>query len=220
MRALVHKELREVAGITAVAAVAYLALVVSLVGGGVFERIPGMPAGVQGVPFGGDGFVRPFLVITVVFAVALGFRQSAWESANGTYLFLLHLPRSREAVFLTKLATGLVVLVGCATLPVVGYATWASLPGRHPGPFAWSMTAVAWQLILAVPLMYVGAFLSGLRPGWWFGSRLLPLVTALVCLVLVAEVPWQWPVRGVAVLAAYAALVTNVCFVARTRDYA
>jgi ABC-type transport system involved in multi-copper enzyme maturation permease subunit len=216
MKALVFKELREVLGIALAALGCYAALVLNLMGAKVFDWVPGMPRG-EDVPFF-DGFLTFFGLISVVFAVALGFRQSAWELSRGTYLFLLHLPRSRNAVFLTKLATGAAVLVLCASLPIVAYASWAIVPGRHAGPFEWSMTGPSWQHIGLVLLLYLGAFLSGLRPARWFGTRLLPLVACLALLVLLYWVPW--PLGGLTLLTlAYAGLVSNVCFVARVRDY-
>ena len=218
MRALVYKELREVAGLTALAAVCYVALVSSLMGAKVFDWVPGLPRGVQDVPFVRCGFVQAFTVITAVFAIALGFRQSAWESARGTYLFLLHLPRSREAVFLTKMATGAAVLVGCSALAVVVYAGWAAVPGTQAGPFEWSMTAPAWRLVAATPLAYAGAFLSGLRPARWFGTRLLPLLASLALLVMATDVH-AGPAGMALAACGYAAFVVAVCLVARVRDY-
>ena len=82
MKALAYKELREVFGIAAVATVCYLALVINLMGAKVFDSIPGMPAGTREVPFTGMGFRNVFGLISVVFAAALGFRQSVWESAR------------------------------------------------------------------------------------------------------------------------------------------
>ena len=38
------------------------------------------------------------------------------------------------------------------------------------------MTVPAFQIWLLMPLVYLGAFASGIRPARWFGSRLLPLV--------------------------------------------
>src|ERR1700693_5183086 len=111
MRALTLKELREVFGITAIALAAYLALVINLMGAKVFDWVPGMPAGTTGVPFVDGEFMGWFVFISVVFAIALGFRQSAWESSKGTFLFLLHRPASRDKIFLTKLAAGAGVLL-------------------------------------------------------------------------------------------------------------
>jgi ABC-type transport system involved in multi-copper enzyme maturation permease subunit len=218
MKALVLKELREVCGIAAAALGGYLALVVSLLGGKVFDWVPGMPAGTEEVPFTGGGFAGFFTFVSVLFAVALGFRQSAWESARGTYLFLLHRPVSRDAVFLTKLAVGAGVFLLAAGLPIVLYACWAAVPGHHPSPFGWSLTAPAWRLALLMPLLYLGAFLSGLRPARWFGTRLLPLVASVVLLLLADYLPWALGLPLAAALDGL--LVANVCFVARARDYA
>jgi hypothetical protein len=220
MKALALKELREVFGITAVALGGYLALVVSLMGGKVFDWVPGMPHGTEEVPFTGGGFTTFYTFVSVVFAVALGFRQSAWESSRGTYLFLLHRPVPRDVIFLTKLATGAGVFLLCASLPVVAYAWWAAVPGHHPSPFAWPMTGPAWRLAFLMPLLYLGAFLSGLRPARWFGTRLLPLVAAVVLLILLAMLPWWWTLGFPLAVALHGLLAANVCFVARARDYA
>lgn len=220
MTALARKELREIFGITAVALGCYLALVVSLMGGMVFYWMPGMPKGTQEVPFTGDGFATPFTFISVIFAVALGFRQSAWDSAKGTYLFLLHRPLRRDTIFLAKLAAGAGVLLLGTSLPVVAYAAWAAVPGHHASPFEWSMTWPTWRMTFLLPLLYLGAFLSGLRPARWFGTRLLPLFAALVVFVLLDAIAWWWLVGLPLALVLYALLTANICYVARVRDYA
>jgi hypothetical protein len=219
MRALVHKELREVFGIAAAALGCYLALAISAMGALVFVWVPGMPHGHEDVPFTGD-FNGFFEFLSVLFAIALGFRQSAWESARGTYLFLLHRPLRRDAVFLTKLAVGSGVLLVCGSVPVVLYAAWAAAAGPHAGPFEWSMANAVWKILFLMPLVYLGAFLSGLRPARWFGTRLLPLAAGLALLVLVNNLPWWWQLGFPLALVLYAALAANVCFVARVRDYA
>jgi hypothetical protein len=220
MKALAFKELREVFGIAAVALAAYLALVLSLIGAKVFDWVPGMPAGTHEVPFTGPEFTELFTWLSVLFALALGFRQSAWESGTGTFLFLLHRPMSRRAIFLTKLAMGASVFLLCACLPIVLYACWAAVPGHHPSPFAWSMTGSAWRPAFLVPLLYVGAFLSGLRPARWFGTRLLPLVATATLFVLLNVLPWWWSLGFPLAVLLYGLLVANVCFVAQVRDYA
>ncbi len=220
MRALVLKELREVFGIAAIALGCYLALAVNAMGARVFDWVPGMPAGTHEVPFVGSGFTTFFTFISVVFAAALGFRQSAWESARGTFLFLLHRPLRREAVFLVKLAMGIGVLLVCASLPIIAYGMWAAVPGHHASPFEWSMTASTWRLTFLLPLLYLGAFLSGLRPARWFGTRLLPLVAAILFLVLLYVMPWWWTVGLPLALLLYGLLAANVCFVGQVRDYA
>lgn len=220
MKALALKELREVAGIAVAALAGYLALVVSVMGAKVFGFVPGMPQEPEEVPFVSGDFTGCFTLVAVVFAVALGFRQSAWESGRGTFLFLFHRPVSRRAIFLTKLAMGAGVLVLCTGLAIVLYAWWAAGPGHHPSPFTWSMTGPAWRVAFLMPLLYLGAFLSGLRPARWFGTRLLPLATSAAFLVLLNILPWWWSLGLPLAAVVYSLLVANICFVAEVRDYA
>ena len=46
------------------------------------------------VPF----ILPPFIIVSGLFAVVLGFRQSAWEEWRGTFQFLLHRPVRRDVV--------------------------------------------------------------------------------------------------------------------------
>jgi hypothetical protein len=217
IKALVIKELREVYWIAAVALVLYLATVSALIGVEPFRRLA--PTWRPQAPFAGETFVIPFALLSALFAVALGLRQSAWEGGHGLYLFLLHRPLRREAIFLTKLAAGAGLLLLCAAVPVLWYAAWAATPGHHPSPFSWSMTGQAWRLYLATPLLDLGAFLSGLRPAHWFGTRLLPLVAAAGGAVFLVVVPWWWLVGLPAAALLDAAFVVTICLVGRTRDY-
>ena len=82
------------------------------------------------------------------------------------------------------------------------------------------MTEFAWRLVFQMPLLYLGAFLSGLRPARWLGTRLLPLLGAAVVLFALNVLPWWWPLGLPLVVALDALLAANVCFVARVRDYA
>jgi ABC-type transport system involved in multi-copper enzyme maturation permease subunit len=217
MKALVRKELREVFGTAVVALVAYLLLVINLMGASIFPRV--IASGTHEVPFVGGEFETIFLLVSVTFAAALGFRQSAGESSRGTFLFLLHRPVRRDFIFLSKLAVGGAVFVFCASMPILLYGAWAAIPGHHASPFEWSMSGSAWQQLLLSMLLYLGAFLSGLRPARWFGTRLLPLFAALGMFALLSELP-LWPVAFPLELVLGAVLVCNVCYVGRVRDYA
>jgi ABC-type transport system involved in multi-copper enzyme maturation permease subunit len=220
MRSLAFKELRELRGIAAAALACYLALVANLMGAKVLNGFPGIANGTSEVPFTGSDFVTPFGLISAALAVALGFRQSAMESSGGTFLFLLHRPLPRTEIMLIKLASGLGVFFACASFPILAYGTWAAIPGHHPSPFEWSMTAPAWRSALVVSLLYLGAFLSGLRPASWFGTRLLPLAAAGLAILLLTTFAWRWRVGLPAVAFAYGVLVATVPYVARERDYA
>lgn len=220
MKALAWKELREVFGIAAIALACYLALVVSLMGGMIFFWVPGMPNEPEMVPFISGGFMGGFTLLSLAFAVALGFRQSAWEASRGTYLFLLHRPLRREAIFLVKLAIGTSIVLLCASAFIVLYGSWVARPGCHVGPFEWSMSEPAWRLTLLTPLVYLGAFLSGLRSARWFGTRLLPLVFALALLFVIKGLPGWWYLGLPLALGLGCLLTANICFVARVSDYA
>jgi ABC-type transport system involved in multi-copper enzyme maturation permease subunit len=223
MKALAWKELREVFIIVAAALAWYLAVTVNAMGAKAFNWMPLMPQGTHGIPFVHDGeFAGVHSLISGIFAVVLGFRQSAWESSRGTYLFLLHRPIRRETVFLIKLAMGSAVYLLCASLPILLYTWWAFLPGHHTGPFEWSMTGAAWRMTFLMLLLYLGAFLSGLRSARWFGTRLLPLAGSVMLLVLGNTLPeskW-WYLGFPLALALCAVLISNIFFVARVRDYA
>jgi hypothetical protein len=220
MKALMLKELREIVAIAVLALAAYLALVMSLMGTKMFEWVPGLPHGPEDIPFTNSEFQPAFAVISGAFVLALGFRQSVRESARGTFLFLLHRPVARHQLLLTKLATGIVVYLLCASVPILLYAWWASVPGHHHSPFFWSMTGPAWQLWFLMPLLYLGMFLSGLRPARWWGTRLLPLVASVLFVFLLEVVQWWWFLGFPVAVILYVLLVANVCYVAQVRDYA
>lgn len=223
MKALAWKELREILVILAAALAWYMALTVNVMGAKAFNWMPVMPQGTMGVPFLDGGFSSVHTLISGIFAIALGFRQSVWESSQGTYLFLLHRPLRRETIFLLKLALGAALFLLCASLPILLYAWWATLPGHHAGPFEWSMTGSTWQTMFLTLLLYLGAFLSGLRPARWLGTRLLPLIGALLIMVMLdtmLPVRAWWHLGFPLSLALCGLLIANICFVAHVRDYA
>lgn len=220
IRALVIKELRETAGIAAIALAVYAAYLVGLMGGShLFSFVPGFESEPALVPFIHDQFEWNFGCIAAGLAIVLGFRQSAWEPYQGTSLYLLHRPVSRNAIVLAKLATGAGLLLAVTLLPILFYALWAATPGTHAGPFAWSMTVPAFEVWLMIVLLYFGAFASGIRPARWIGSRLFPLASAFVPIVGYYALPYWW-ITGLPVLAVTSAwLIGDSLFAAHTRDY-
>lgn len=217
IKALAIKELREIRIIALIALCLYLALVSNLTGGKLFMWMPFFPSNLQDIPFAGSTFTEHFAFISAAFLIALGVMQTGWEGTKGTYQFLLHRPMRREWIFLTKLATGIVVFLSVAFIPIILYAWWASIPGHDPSPFEWWMTEQAWRLWLLMPLVYLGAFLSGLRPASW-GIRLLPLVA---CGILVAfDSFFKWWIALPLAIVMYGLLTAAICHVARVRDYA
>jgi ABC-type transport system involved in multi-copper enzyme maturation permease subunit len=223
--ALVRKELRETRAFAALALALYFIYLSKLTGTlsplltSLFGLVPGMNAEVSDVPFVEDNFLNILFFIGVALAITLGFRQSAWEPSQGTALYLLHLPLARNSIFLTKLSTGLGLLLVCTLLPIVTYATWAAMPGTHAGPFEWSMTGQAFHIWLLVPLAYLGAFASGIRPARWFGSRLLPLLSVALPGIYLYLLPHWWLIAFPLLLLVAAILVSDILWEAETRDF-
>jgi ABC-type transport system involved in multi-copper enzyme maturation permease subunit len=225
VRAIVTKELRETRVFAALALGLYFVYLSKLTGR--WSRLltqligwaPGMKVEAPDVPFVEDNFLTMYFFIGVALAIALGFRQSAWEPSQGTALYLLHLPLTRHTIFLTKLLTGIGLQLVCTLLPILIYATWAAMPGTHPGPFAWSMTGPALHIWLLMPLVYLGAFASGIRPARWFGARLLPLVSVAIPAFLLDFVPYWWLIAFPMLLLVAAVLVSDILLEGETRDF-
>src|SRR4051812_36122856 len=87
LKALMIKELRESAGVVALAVLAALFAVANLAG---LSLLPILPSsGLRGIPFVSDSFSFYLTLIAGGLAVALGLKQSAWEFGSNTYYFVL-----------------------------------------------------------------------------------------------------------------------------------
>lgn len=222
IRAIATKELRETWAYVALALALSLAFVCRQTGFWtrfllwILDWVPGL-ADAALLPFVQTGFGANVGLIGFVLALTLGFRQSCWDSRHGTIVYLLHLPVHRRTYFLTKVSTGIALLLACMSLPMLLYAGWAAWPGTHPAPFEWSMISPALRLWLVMPLIYLGAFASGIRPARWIGSRLLPLVAVAVPAVFVYNTSW---LAGLPVLGLLsAAFISDILVEATTRDF-
>jgi hypothetical protein len=217
-RAMALKELRETRGIMLLALAAYSLLVMGVVSGWRVwsDRMP---------PFVDDSsFYSWFCFISGAMAIAVGLRQTIGESLPGTYPFLLHRPAGRRWLIGVKLAVGTGLCLVCAAVPILAYGIWAATPGTHPTPFEWSMTMPAWTVWFGFTLLYLGAFLAGIRPGRWYRSRILPLAAAGLVLFVVEVGAFAlclneslWPC--LAIFAFDAWMIAVILFVVRTRDY-
>jgi len=211
------KELRETGWIALVGLAAQLAFVANCAGYAVVPFWTRM--GVIGIPFLDGGFMTSFCFISAALAAALGMRQTAVESSRGTWLFLRHRPASLWQVLAAKLAVGTGLYLICGLIPILTYAAWAELPGRHASPFSWWMTMDAWKAWGLITIIYLGTFLAGIRPARWFGTRLLPLAAGgLLTLLLIY--PMFWPLLGIAAFLLVASgLIGLIHFTARTHDF-
>ena len=216
LKALVWKEFRELLPMVALALVAEFALVCSAMG----MRL-GLATMERGeIPFIGTD-LRSFVThVPAIFAIVMALWQTWWESSRGTFLFLLHRPLPRSEIVAAKLLLGTALCLIVSFLPSFGYALWAAAPGTHASPFDWSMTASTWRECLAIPGLYFGGFLSGLRPARWFVSRFFPLAASVAMLLFQESAPEGFaPLLvglGLAIDAYFVWVIFNV---AATRDF-
>jgi len=139
---------------------------------------------------------------------------------------VLHRPVSRRSIYLTKLITGLIAYLLCGAAPILLYAFWAATAGTHASPFDWSMTLSVWSTWLATITVYFGAFLAGIRPAAWIGTRLAPLAAAGGILAVNEAVLVHFPGAMPAVLypllliGANLALVASILHTVEARDFA
>jgi hypothetical protein len=131
---------------------------------------------------------------------------------------VLHRPISRRRIYGTKLIVGLAIYLLLAWAAVMAYAIWAALPGTHASPFDWKMTGMAWTIWLAMTSVYLAAFLAGIRPAAWMGTRLSPLAgTGLVAFLSLALPFWMaWSV----LIVVDVLLVVLILYTVETRDFA
>src|SRR5690349_1451205 len=103
LKALMIKELRESAGIVALAVIGAVYMLGELTGTPV---VPWQGSWSYSYPFVADNRSYDFWLLAGAFAIVLGLRQTAWELGQGTYFFLLHRPVRRSNVFALKLLIG------------------------------------------------------------------------------------------------------------------
>jgi hypothetical protein len=215
--ALVFKELRESVGIAALGLLALFAIAAGNMG---MSPLPGLigPLRQGQIPFLDDSFLYQFGFVSSGLAIALGLKQSVGDLMSDAALFVLHRPVSRARIYATKLCVGLAIYVLLSGGTVLAYAIWAALPGTHASPFDWQMTWTAWMIVLAMTSIYLAAFLTGIRPAAWVGTRLCPLVASGLIVFLALILPVWLACWGlIAIDLVFAALILDI---AETRDFA
>ncbi|MFM9960807.1 MAG: hypothetical protein ACKV2Q_06240 [Planctomycetaceae bacterium] len=120
-----------------------------------------------------------FGFLLAVMASIVGLSMSLDDGLRGTWAFALFRPVSRRAYIGTKLLVGGAVTLALSVLPVVVYSVWAARPGNVAAPFRWSQLQPAIEACGWSVVVFLGAFLSGIRPAKWWWSRLWPLVTTI-----------------------------------------
>ena len=217
--ALVYKEFREALPIAGLGMAALLVIALDAMGYSVAPSSFG-PRSQGAIPFLYDSMVARFGMIAAALALALGFWQSLGDFWGSAQLFVLHRPVPRHVVYSVKLAVGLAVYFACTFVPLAIYTWWAATPGTHASPFDWSMTATVGGTLLTMTAIYLGAFLSGIRPAAWMGTRLAPLAAAGLTSVVAFTSQSYWWVGTLQMLVGEIALIAAILHVAASRDFA
>ena len=219
--ALLSKEVRECslyAGLALLVQIHFLGAAMDL------PLIPMLSNGRQGnIPFLHDYYNSNtetyFCATAVIAAIVFGLHQTLWETWRQTSLFLFHRPMPRMQILSGKMLAGGLLIIGITAVPLLVYALWAATPGTHASPFFWGMTEGWWRTIGVASVCYLGAFLTGLRPAYWIGSRTWPLITALLISLVLRYLP-IWPVAAYAGFAVLAAgFLTSIFATAQTRQF-
>lgn len=166
----------------------------------------------------GEAAVVGAMWIVIPFSVALGLSQS-FELNCRSSLFLLHMPISRKQLIQSKLFLGSTTLLLMFGLPIVMAAVAYSMPLRN-APFYWSMTSDLWRLVVTSSMIYLTAFLCGVRPASWFGTRLLPIAGICIFVIAIQLIPYWWLIAAPLIVFVDWMLITTIVYFAETRDYA
>ena len=212
-RAIVRKELRQLSIVLAASAAA--TIIAACIYAAAFQG---------GIPFLNPHPVQYYAMAVGLVAVGIGLTQ-AYEFEQRSSLFLLHLPIQRRDLVLSKIKIGIGCLLIICTVPILFVAILCSFQ-LVAAPFFWSMTGDVWLLIATATVIYLGAFLSGIRPAKWYGTRLLPIAGAAalaisIHLVQLVHIAPHWWIFGLALLVGIDwLLMETIAFIADSRDYA
>ena len=103
-----------------------------------------------------------------------------WKDASGSgRAFLIHRGLSPSRIFPIRVATGLVVYLVSMFLPLIGAAAYLSFIGPMRAPVRPIQALPSVPVVFYGMAFYFAGVLVSCRPSRWFGSKLLPLVTAL-----------------------------------------
>jgi hypothetical protein len=166
------------------------------------------------IPFVHSAFPVPFSLITMGLAALMAVLQVGAEIWGDAWLFWLHRPMSRRTLIGSKLSVGLMATLTCSALPILLYGWWCSLPNRVAAPFEWGMTGETWRAWWSASAVYLGTFLSMLRPGRWWATRCLPAAAVL----------WSWAsvsgiASGMTTCIFDVVFLACIVFVAKDREY-
>jgi ABC-type transport system involved in multi-copper enzyme maturation permease subunit len=196
-KALVKKELREhlpAAGAALAASLLLLAYYMRLPmrGSGYGSGWYQVTYNYLPVPVASGAYVSGLAAVAFAAALLLGFLMSWKESVRKTWSFLLHRPVSRAQVLGAKLTAGALLYTAAVALPFALLAVWCMVPGNYPAPWDPEYLLPGVEVLCGGAVLFLGAFLCGVRRARWYATRFAPLAGAVFMLVLVAAAFLWW----------------------------
>lgn len=131
-----------------------------------------------------DSFFAYVSFVSAIFGSVLGIVQTTFESGGDRRALFLHRPIGRTNLFLAKVTSGTLLFLFAMGFPLACYFVTKVITGKvapqlplnHRIPlllpwFADVLTGLTW---------YFAGVLAGLRPGRWYGGRILGFPVALL----------------------------------------
>jgi hypothetical protein len=178
LKSLVWKEFRELLPISVLALVAQFLLIGSVVANlGIHNQYRTEPRS------DAEATWSLLYMVALIYPVAVGLWQISRENFYSNFQFLLHRPVSRNWLIGIKLLCGGFACLLVIGIPLTCFGRWLDSQLFHYQK-AWA-TCTALQLCSGMGLLYVGAFLSALRPARWYGSMFFPLIAGLGIFILI-----------------------------------
>ncbi len=167
LKALAWKELRELLPVVAVVALLQafqISVATGIQLGFMSEAIRNYIHSIDSIPFVSDQLCVWISTISAAAAVAVGIVANHLGIRTRNISVPVAPAGAARSDYRNQTASRRLIVLGVGDYArVLCYALWASTPGTHASPFFWSMTAGPWQFCTIVPLIYLGAFFSGLR---------------------------------------------------------
>lgn len=167
-----------------------------------------------------DDFVYPLMLISLALAIVIGLVQNLSEDIQGTWRYVLAMPGGWRRILKLKIACGLCVWgIWALTVCVICLIGLLADPGSA-GETLSRLSDPSLRILACVPVVYLGAFLTGIRRANWLFSRLMPLGGVLMIWFLMLYLPNWWIIAPLAAAGFAALLVSLIYHTASTRDFA
>jgi hypothetical protein len=152
------------------------------------------------VPIAHSGYLTALSLIACAVGLWLGIAMSFREEVKGTWAFLIHRPVARSHIIGAKLLGACALYAGAVAIPYAALALWCAVPGNCPAPWAVDYLFPGLDILARGAIIFLGAFLCGVRPARWYATRFVPLFAAVTLVILSALSPVWWVSNAVTLL--------------------